>query len=71
MNQGVSPGARDAVDRHDGAVPRKDRHRPRKAGARPESTRTENPMSTLKLMRSYGRYLATSLAAVAFKITTN
>ena len=62
---------RGPADRHDGTVPRKDGHRPGKPGARTESTRTENPMSTLKLIRSYGRYLATSLAAVAFKITTN
>ncbi|MGH2561687.1 MAG: hypothetical protein ACRDJH_21690 [Thermomicrobiales bacterium] len=40
-------------------------------GAQPENTQKENPMTTLKLVRAYGRYLAGSLATIAFKLSAN
>ncbi|MGH2532454.1 MAG: hypothetical protein ACRDJW_09120 [Thermomicrobiales bacterium] len=49
-----------------------DGHRPPAfRGARPGSTRKENQMSTLKLVRAYARYVASSLATVAFRIASN
>ena len=42
-----------------------------RAAVRPTNGSLEHPMSTLKFVRVYARYLATTFATVAFKLTTN
>ena len=42
-----------------------------RTAVRPTESSLEDPMSTLKSVRSYARYLASSLATVAFAFTLN